>query len=134
MDWQDIPRNPARSVLAQFGVTAAAILTVLAVWRADAATSKAVLAGAAVVIATIALLRPMTLRVPYIALSIATFPIAWLVSRLFLAIMFYGVVTPIGLAFRAFRRDVLRRSQPPGESYFVDRKQPDDLRSYLRQF
>lgn len=134
MDWQDIQRHPARNVLTQFGVTAAAILIVVAMWRVNSAPFKFGLAGAGLAIALIAWLRPMTLRVPYVALAVTTFPIAWFVSRLFLAFMFYGVVTPIALLFRAFGRDVLRRRRPDGASYFVKRSATDDLRSYLRQF
>lgn len=58
-------------------------------------------------------------------------------SRLLLAVLFYAVVTPIGLVMRATGRDSLRlRRQPGAPSYWVarsaGRRQPPT--SMKRQF
>ena len=66
---------------------------------------------------------------------ILAFPIGWVVSRLLLAILFYGVVTPMGLVLRLGGRDPLRLARPAARTtYWMAKPGPADLRSYFRQF
>jgi hypothetical protein len=62
-------------------------------------------------------------------------PLAWSVSTLILMLIYYGVVTPIGLAMRAIGRDPMQRTfDRDATSYWIRRKQPDDPERYFRQF
>ena len=45
---------------------------------------------------------------------VLAFPIGWTVSQVMLAMMFFGLFTPIGLVFRLIGRDPLHRARPPG--------------------
>ncbi len=63
-----------------------------------------------------------------------TYPIGWLVSRLLLGVLFYGMFTPLGLLFRLLGRDALaRRARPDASSYWITKEGPNDARSYFRQ-
>src|SRR5262245_51553273 len=109
MHWSDIPLRPSTRTLRQFAALWLLFFGLLAVWQWLAkenvllATTFALLAG---VIGPLGLIWPQLLRWIYVGWMIAVFPIGWVVSRVVLAILFYGVFTPIGLAFRLTGRDV----------------------------
>jgi hypothetical protein len=64
-----------------------------------------------------------------------TFPFGWAVSHLLLAILFYGLFTPLGLIFRLLGRDPLRRQRPLEQaSYWTMKPAATDVRGYFRQF
>jgi hypothetical protein len=89
----------------------------------------------AVQIILLALLRPAAQKLPYLAHSLATLQIGSLLSWLVLAIVFYIVITPIGILQRLFLRDALkRRFDDHTSTYWEERKQVDDLRRYFRQY
>lgn len=76
---------------------------------------------------------PDVLRPLYAVLMAITLPIGWLVSAVFLRVIFYLVFTPVGLVFRMMRRDPLRLTRPTGDTYWLDHEQRTDLASYYRQ-
>ncbi len=59
-----------------------------------------------------------------------------IVSPVVLGIMFFGVITPMGLLMRLLGKDLLRlRADPDAKSYWVDRKPPGPARdSFKHQF
>jgi hypothetical protein len=66
---------------------------------------------------------------------ILTFPVAWAVSTLLLAIVFYGLITPLGLLFRLIGRDPLDRSfKSDKDSYWQEKPAAENSRRYLQQF
>lgn len=63
------------------------------------------------------------------------FPIGWTVSRVLLALVFYGLFTPLGLLFRLMGRDRVQRGyRSDRETYWTSKTQPTEMRHYLRQF
>ena len=57
------------------------------------------------------------------------------VSQIILAVMFFGLFTPIGLLFRLLGRDSLHRARRPElNSYWAPKPAPVDLRRYFKQF
>lgn len=77
---------------------------------------------------------PAGLRWVYVGLSLATYPVGFAVSAVVLAAVFYGILTPIGLALRLFRHDALgRRFDRAAASYWRPRPPPPDPESYFRQ-
>ena len=89
----------------------------------------------AVATGVIGLFKPQLLRPLYVGWMIAVFPIGWTVSRLVLAILFYGVFTPLGLCFRILGRDALGlKLQPDTASYWTLKEIPEDPRRYFQQF
>ena len=51
------------------------------------------------------LLLPWTIRPLFVGLMVLTAPIGWAVSQVFLAVVFFGVFTPIAMVFRLLGRD-----------------------------
>ena len=89
--------------------------------------------GIGVVGILVGMVAPGTLRWPYLALSYVTYPIGFVLSYAILAILFYGVIVPIGLAFRAFGYDPLRRKPSRAASFWEVRPPTTDPKRYLQQ-
>lgn len=83
----------------------------------------------------LATVAPRALRPLYVALSLLAFPIGFVVSFVVLAVLYYLVLTPIGLLVRLVRRDPLHlRFDPGADTYWVRREHVDDVKRYFRQF
>ena len=138
MQWSDIQLDPPRRTLRQFAGLSLVVFGGLACWGYFAkgrVTSSAVLATLAIAIGLPGLVRPRLVRPVYVGSMILAFPIGWAVSRVLLATLFYGVVTPMGMAFRLSGRDALYLARQPGRAtYWMPKPAPADLRSYFRQF
>lgn len=66
---------------------------------------------------------------------LAALPIGWTISHILLGIVFYGVITPIGLIMRALGRDSMERAfDPAATTYWVRREEVTDPARYFRQF
>jgi hypothetical protein len=78
--------------------------------------------------------NPGLLRRIYLGLSYTTYPLGLVVSFLFLAVAYYLVLTPIGLAMRLFHYDPLsRRFDSKAKSYWQRRTPAKSVESYFRQ-
>ena len=74
------------------------------------------------------------LRVAFVGLSYATYPVGIVVSNVILALVYYLALTPIGLTMRLFRYDPLARSfDPKAKSYWIPRKTNKPAESYFKQ-
>jgi hypothetical protein len=138
MRWSDIPFHPNRRTLRQFGLIGAAVFAGLGLWRLAVSGVSVVFimfALFASAFALLAMLRPHWLRPIYVGWMVVAFPIGWLVSQLILALMYYGVITPIGLLFRLAGRDALSlRRSGTTESYWKEKPAVTDARRYFQQF
>ena len=144
----EINWKPDARRLRVFGAAALAVFALLATWIYVTGRIGGFEVGESVALATsvflwilsaacglLALMAPAALRPLYVGLSLATAPIGLGVSFLLLAMVFYGVLTPIGLVLRWMGRDPLqRRFAPQARSYWVARRRVDDIRRYFRQF
>ncbi len=76
------------------------------------------------------------LRLPlYLVWMNAVYPIGWLVSHLLLGIVYYLVMTPIGLIMRLLGRDPLERKiDRSAESYWTRHDPAAKSERYFRQF
>jgi hypothetical protein len=65
---------------------------------------------------------------------IAAFPIGWAISHLVLAILYYGLFTPVAAVFRMTGRDELNLRRPVrSDSYWSPKSTANDAAEYLRQ-
>src|SRR3954454_5391729 len=138
MRWSDIPFDPPARTLRQFAGLWLACFGGLAAWewlaRHHAGRALA-FAALALTLGPLGLARPRLLRPVYVAWMILAFPIGWAVSQLILAILFFGLFTPIGLVFRIISRDPLHRARRPAlETYWTPKATPADPRRYFKQF
>jgi hypothetical protein len=138
MQWSDIQFNPPRKVLRQFAGLCLLIFGGLALWELFGKGRMAfggILALLALTIGPLGLIRPDWIRWVYVGWMVLAFPIGWTISQLILLAMFFGLFTPIGLAFRLLGRDSLHRACRPGlQSYWEPKPNTSDLRRYFKQF
>jgi hypothetical protein len=138
MNWSDLPLKPSPRALRQFA--GAWLIFFLAVGafryfgRGQHALGLAV-GTMAVVIGVLGLIQPKAVRRLFLAATVATFPIGWVVSQIMMALMFYCVLTPLALVFRLRGRDLLARKPAPDRaSFWVPKQTPEDMRAYFRQY
>ena len=103
-------------------------------WRFGWVTAANItwVAGAALAIGALASSR--IARTVFIALTIATYPIALVVSTVLLTAVYFVVMTPLGLWLRVRGHDPLQLRQREAKSHWHDYEQDDDPRRAVRQF
>jgi hypothetical protein len=132
----DEPKTDTR-ILRQFALLCLVLFGTLAGWHFYHAhpVRAATFAVLAVGIGPLGLLRPQAIRWLFVALVTLTKPIGALVTRVILAVMFYGLFAPIALFFRLTGRDALVRGRRSGsKTYWTDRPRGTDARRYFRQY
>lgn len=132
-----INRNPSRRELAVFGLAWLVFFGVLAgaAWAYGSLRAAGALGAAAVLVPALGRLRPDLMRLVWLAMAYASYPIGFVISHVILLIVYYLVLTPIGLAMRLAGYDPMNRRFDPGaESYWSPRQAPEDLGRYFRQF
>jgi hypothetical protein len=136
MQWSDIQFSPNDRTLRQFASLFLLVFGGLAIVEATVRHRPmlAILYGAlAIVVGSLGVIVPRAVRYVYVGWSVVAFPIGWLVSTVVLGVLFYGVFTPIGLAFRASGRDVLARRRTDVDSYWRPKPAAGSSREYFRQ-
>lgn len=79
--------------------------------------------------------RPDLMKYAFLAMTVVFFPVGWAISHLAMAIIFYGVFTPVALIFRLIGRDPLKRSFDRNAKSYWEEHNPDrGPARYLRQF
>ncbi len=138
MLWADLPRHPSSRTLREFAGLWLVFFGGLAYWHGlhhDRLALAWLLAGLALALGPLGMVWPQTVRPIFVGWSMLSFPIGWLVSQLTLALLFYLLITPLGVCFRLFRRNVLAlRPNPDTASFWEEKVSAHDPRSYLRQF
>jgi len=138
MRWSDIPFHPSRTTLRQFAGLWLVFFGGLTLWQAlvrGHTGLASVLAVLALTIGLLGLTRPESMRLIYVGWMVLAFPIGWTASQVMVAVMFYGLFTPIGLVFRLLGRDPLQRAhRSEVASYWTSKPVPTDLRRYFKQF
>ena len=139
--------KPDTKQLRQFGFIALVaffVIGVVVVWRGglfglhfgDAARPVAyALWGLGALSALFSLVVPKANYALFVALVTLTYPIGFVVSHVVLALLFFGILTPVALFFRLTGRDPLtRRFEPERESYWTDLSETIETKDYFRQF
>jgi len=138
MNWSDIPFTPSTRTLRQFAGLWILFFAGLTYWQNFMLGKDALalfFAALAIVIGLVGLARPQIIRPIFVVWMIAAFPVGWIMSRVLLSFLYYGVFMPVGLCFRLVGRDVLNRRYNPGkDSYWTRKNYATDLVSYFRQY
>jgi hypothetical protein len=134
-----INRNPSAKQLNQFGfiwLGFLALFGALAWFKLGLPSLAAVLWVLAAVVPAVGWLVPAVMRAVFVGMSYAAWPIGFVVSHVVLALVYYLVLTPIGLVMRLVGYDPMTRGRDPeAATYWVERT--DDRRGagrYFRQF
>ena len=103
-------------------------------WHAGSLRTAVGLWLAAILVAGLALALPRVRRWIYLGSSYIAYPVGWAASRLALGIVYFLVATPIAIALRAARRDLLQqRFDKAAKSYWIARQPSRDIMRYFRQ-
>ena len=130
--------NPNRRELRQF--SAAMLVATFVVggvlwWQLGPNRASQVLWIAGPLLAAIGLLVPPTMRPVFVGMSLLAFPIGYVLGFVALAMVYYLLITPIGLVFRLIGRDPLyRKFDPDAESYWIRRPEGLPAKRYFQQF
>jgi ABC-type uncharacterized transport system permease subunit len=131
-----ISKNPSVRQLKVFAAAWLAFLALsgLAFWLRGRHTAAEALWILAFAVPLAGALSPAVVRYAYVGLSYATYPIGFVVSHVVLAIVYFLVLTPIGLAMRLFGHDPLARRFDPGKrSYWSPADRTNPVESYFKQ-
>jgi hypothetical protein len=138
MRWKDVNLNPEVHVLRQFGGICTLFFGGMAIWRFVALgrpIDATLLALVSIVCAILTLTRPNWLRALFVASIVATFPIGWVISNAVLLLLYFGLMTPLALAFRWSGRDQLNLNPAQDDETFWSPKTSErDKRTYFKQF
>ena len=133
-----IPWQPDRKTLVEFSEAGLFILGMvaspLAYYRGRPGLAIAFWV-AAVLIRGVGLVRPGWLKPIFLGLTLATWPIGPVISRVALALIYFVAFTPLALLFRLIGRDALHRSADPALPTYWEPYRPNrGLERYLRPF
>jgi len=108
----------------------------LIAWGLNADRSTLIgLATISGLLALITMVRPHVIRPLYLCWMAIALPIGFFISHFLMAIVYYSLVTPIGLYRRWRHGDPLQRSfEPTAESYWQKTTRPQRAEDYFRQF
>ena len=134
----EVNTTPSRRDLLWFGLLLPVLFAIVGalVWRrtGSLAAGTSVWAVGGTVSALFALWPASRHRI-YVGWMYAVYPIGWTVSHLLLGVVYFVVITPIGLALRILRRDPLERRFDRGATtYWVSHNPSGRIERYLRQF
>jgi hypothetical protein len=107
----------------------------LSFWRRGSYVDAGVGLSLGVLIPLAGLVWPEFLRIVYLLAIYTTLPIGLVASYLILLVIYYFVLTPIGLIMRLFGHDPLqRRFDRAAESYWTSRRPQEESERYFQQF
>ncbi len=138
MELTDRNREPTAFDLKVFGLIAGGIITFigfLVMRRTTTLVAPGIIWGMAAALVVVYYAIPNVRRLLYLGWMRVFYPIGWVVSHLLLAIVYYLVLTPIGLVMRLFGGDPMHRGfDRSAKSYWSVHPAETDASRYFRQF
>lgn len=130
----EINRNPSKGDLRWFGLILGVVLFVIGRGSYPSLASTIIWTVAAVFVVVYYAIPPA--RTPlFVGFMYAVFPIGWVVSNAILVVVYYLVMTPIGLVMRLVGRDPMERKlRPDLPTYWEERPGEEDPLRYFKQF
>lgn len=133
-----IDRNPTAGRLRSFGwllLPFAFLIGASAWWRTGQVNVALAIWTSGAVLAALYAAVPAIRRPIYVGWMMAAFPVGWVVSHVIMALIYFGVVTPIGILVRWTRGDRLgRRFDRSASTYWRLREPAKGLERYFRQY
>lgn len=126
--------NPTNHHIKQFGFVCFFALPTLSWLWIDHMGTLYWLGGIGFLVAILGWRFPHLLKPIFIGFIFVTLPIGKLVGEVMMILIFFGVITPIGLCLQCMKRDVLKRKFEKGESYWEKKERQTDVSRYYRQW
>jgi hypothetical protein len=131
-------RNPSQRDLTWFGLLFGlffGLLGLLSWWRHGLGLAPEILWGLAVAVPLVYYAIPPLRRPIYVGWVTLVYPIGLVVSFVVLGVVYYLVVTPVGLALRLSGRDPMQRAfDPSRKSYWLPHQGDPSAARYFRQY
>lgn len=132
VNWRPDARELRRFAVAM--LIGFAVLGLLAAWRRGSiGTTSTVLWSIGVGLAAAAFV-PGLGRLAYLAVYLPTSIIGYVVSHILLALMFFLVITPLGMILRLMGKDLLRQQRQKNKTQWTPVRGAKTEDSYYRQF
>ena len=134
-----INKNPSKRelrifaalVFPAFWTLVAAILT----FRFDQPRIAVPVLVVALVISIAGFASPRFMRLVYLGMVYATYPIGFVISHILLAVVYFVVITLTGVLMRLLGRDPMNRDFDPSvATYWIDKEPDSDADRYFRQY
>ncbi len=135
MKFSDLPMNPDDRMLRQFAGLWVLFFSAIGCWELyKGSTWGWLIVAIAICLGLPGLIWPKLLKPIFVTWMVLAFPIGWAVSHVILALVFYGVFTPLGLVLKASGHDPLAQKRPKSDSYWQEKKMQKEASRYLKQF
>lgn len=141
MSFLDIDKEPTRLELRLFGLLFAlfcGLVGGLLRWQAGAHTAALVVWSIGLACMLVYYALPPLRRVALRTWTRVTYPLGWALSHAVLALVYYGVFTPIGVLMRLSGRDSMRQEKQEmgrrARTYWVAHRPADSPARYFKQF
>ncbi len=139
MKWSEKHTNPDLKTLQQFGGLSFAFLSYGAYVQGyvkHQPNLAITLAALAVVMGVLALVKPAFIKPIFVGAMVVTFPIGFVVSKVLLGLIYYGLITPIALVFRVIGRDelFLKDKRATATTYWLPKVISTDSKRYFRMY
>lgn len=135
--FQHVKWQPDKRELRRFAVAMLVgffVLGVLAAWRAKGIGNGSIILWGIGVSLAIAALIPKLGRVAYLGVYLPTSILGYFVSHVVLALMFFLVITPLGILLRLTGKDLLQQRRPNQKAGWTPVQNVKTEDSYYRQF
>ena len=130
--WRPDARELRRFAIAM--LVGFAVLGVLSAWKTRGVHSGSVVLWAIGLVLAVAAFVPKLGRIAYLAVYLPTSIIGYVVSNVMLTLMFFLVVTPLGILMKLMGKDVLQQRRPDRTTHWTPVKDTKTEDSYYRQF
>jgi Saxitoxin biosynthesis operon protein SxtJ len=134
-----IKTQPSRRELRQFAAVWFPLFWLVVGWLVWRASGSAIVAAIvwvlAAAVSVAGFFAPRWMRYVFVGWMWAAYPIGWLISHGLLAMIYYLVLSPIGLIRRAMGRDPLQRELDRDcRTYWQPHTGAKDIGQYFRQY
>jgi hypothetical protein len=134
----DLNLNPTKKELRTFGLCALGFVCVVGwiIYRRGGSTPTiATVVGIGIALAGLGLTIPQALRPVWVVLLFVNYPIGWVVTHVVMGLIFYLVVTPVGVIMRLTGRDPMERAfDRSAKTYWKPRRTDSNSSRYFRQY
>ncbi len=132
VNWRPDARELRRFAIAMLiGFT---VLGLLSLWRAGGIGTASIVLWSVGVVLAIAAFVPGLGKVAYLAVYLPTSIIGYVVSNVILALMFFLIITPLGIILKLMGKDLLQQRRQKDTTQWTPVKGVKTEDSYYRQF
>lgn len=110
------------------------VLGTLSVWRAKSIGTGSLVLWSTGALLAVAAFVPKLGRIAYLAVYLPTSIIGYVVSNVMLGLMFFLVITPLGIVLKLMGKDLLQQRRPRRATQWTPVKETKTEDSYYRQF